>query len=78
MFQIGKLSVSSLTSTLGTSAIAANAVAGNITTILNVPAIAVGMAVLTVIGQCWVQAKKSRPNTTPAASCWWPTPVPGS
>ena len=52
MFQIGKLSVSSLTSTLGTSAIAANAVAGNITTFLNVPANAVGMAVLTVIGQC--------------------------
>ena len=52
MFQIGKLSVSSLTSTLGTAAIAANAVAGNITTFLNIPANAVGMAVLTVIGQC--------------------------
>ena len=37
MFQIGKLSVSSLTSTLGTAAIAANAV---------------GMAARTVVGQC--------------------------
>ena len=37
MFQIGKLSVSSLTSTLGTAAIAANAV---------------GMGALTVLGQC--------------------------
>ena len=60
MFQIGKLSVSSLTSTLGTSAIAANAVAGNITTFLNVPANAVGMAVLTVIGQCLGAGEKEQ------------------
>lgn len=52
MFQIGKLSVASLTSTLGTAAIAANAVANTTTTFLNIPANAVGMAVLTVIGQC--------------------------
>ena len=47
MFQIGKLSVSSLTSTLGTAAIAANAVAGNISSFLNVPASAVGIGALT-------------------------------
>ena len=52
MFQIGKLSVASLTSTLGTAAIAANAVANNTSTFLNIPANAVGMAVLTVVGQC--------------------------
>ena len=52
MFQIGKLSVSSLTSTLGTAAIAANAVANNTTTLLNIPANAVGMGALTVLGQC--------------------------
>lgn len=52
MFQIGKLAVSSLTSTLGTAAIAANAVANTTTTFLNIPANAVGMAVLTVVGQC--------------------------
>ena len=50
MFQIGKLSVSSLTSTLGTAAIAANAVANTTTTFLNIPANAVGMAALTVVG----------------------------
>ena len=52
MFQIGKLSVASLTSTLGTAAIAANAVANTTSTFLNIPASAVGMAVLTVVGQC--------------------------
>ncbi len=52
MFQIGKLSVSSLTSTLGTAAIAANAVSNSVTTLLNIPANAVGMAALTVLGQC--------------------------
>lgn len=62
MFQIGKLSVSSLTSTLGTAAIAANAVAGNITTFLNIPANAVGMAVLTVIGQCLGAGEKEQAN----------------
>jgi putative MATE family efflux protein len=52
MFQIGKLAVSSLVSTMGTSAIAANAVASTLTTFLNIPANAVGMATLTVVGQC--------------------------
>ena len=52
MFQIGKLSVASLTSTLGTAAIAANAVANTTSTFLNIPASAVGLAVLTVVGQC--------------------------
>ena len=45
MFQIGKLSVASLTSTLGTAAIAANAVS---------------MAVLTVVGQCLGAGEKEQ------------------
>ena len=45
MFQIGKLSVASLTSTLGTAAIAANAV---------------GMAALTVVGQCLGAGEKEQ------------------
>ena len=60
MFQIGKLSVSSLTSTLGTAAIAANAVANTTTTFLNIPANAVGMAALTVVGQCLGAGEKDQ------------------
>ena len=60
MFQIGKLCVSSLTSTLGTSAIAANAVANTTSTFLNIPASAVGMAVLTVVGQCLGAGEKEQ------------------
>ena len=60
MFQIGKLSVSSLTSTLGTAAIAANAVANTTTTFLNIPANAVGMAALTVAGQCLGAGEKEQ------------------
>ena len=60
MFQIGKLSVSSLTSTLGTAAIAANAVAGNISSFLNVPASAVGIGALTVVGQCLGAGEKAQ------------------
>ena len=60
MFQIGKLSVASLTSTLGTAAIAANAVANTTSTFLNIPASAVGMAVLTVVGQCLGAGEKEQ------------------
>ena len=56
MFQIGKLSVASLTSTLGTAAIAANTTS----TFLNIPASAVGMAVLTVVGQCLGAGEKEQ------------------
>lgn len=60
MFQIGKLAVSSLVSTMGTAAIAANAVANTLTTFLNIPANAVGMAVLTVVGQCLGAGEKQQ------------------
>ena len=57
MFQIGKLSVSSLVSTFGTAAIAANSVANSVTMFANIPGNAIGMAMITVIGQC-IGAKK--------------------
>ena len=60
MFQIGKLSVASLTSTLGTAAIAANAVANTTTTFLNIPANAVGMAAIAVVGQCLGAGEKEQ------------------
>jgi len=51
MFQIGKLLLSSMISGFGTVAITANAVAGNVASIFNIPGIAVGQAMLVVIGQ---------------------------
>ncbi|MCR5544931.1 MAG: MATE family efflux transporter [Lachnospiraceae bacterium] len=51
MFQIGKLLLSSMISGFGTVAITANAVAGNIASVFNVPGVAVGQSMLTVIGQ---------------------------
>ena len=52
MFQISKLCVSSLTSTLGTSAIAANAVANSVSTLANIPGNTMSLAMIPVIGQC--------------------------
>lgn len=52
MFQIGKLLVSSLTATFGTAAIAANAVANSVAGFANIPGIAIGLAMVTVIGRC--------------------------
>ena len=52
MFQIGKLCVSSLISTLGTAAIAANAVANSIATIANIPGNTMSLAMIPVIGHC--------------------------
>lgn len=52
MFQIGKLLVQGLIATLGTSAIAANAIANNVSALANVPGSAVGLGLVTVVGQC--------------------------
>ncbi len=52
MFQAGKLMVSALVSSLGTSAIAANAIANSIGSLPNIPGNAIGLALITVMGQC--------------------------
>lgn len=63
MFQVGKLLVQSLVASFGTAAIAANAVAGNLASVELIPGNAIGLAIITVIGQCvgardYTQAKR--------------------
>ena len=52
MFQVGKLIVARLVSAMGTAAIAANAICGSISAFSNIPGSAVGLAMITVVGQC--------------------------
>lgn len=52
MFQLGKIALLSLVSTYGTNAITANAITQNMAQIQLIPAMAVNMAVTTVISRC--------------------------
>ena len=52
LFQAGKLVVLSLITTFGTNAVAANAIANSIAGMVNVPGLAIGLAMITVVGQC--------------------------
>ncbi len=63
IFQIGKILVQGLTASFGTMALTANAVAANIAGFETIPGSAIGLAVITVVGQCvgageYQQAKK--------------------
>ena len=63
MFQIGKILVQGLIATFGTAAIAANAAANSVASLPQIPSTAVGLAMVTVVGQCvgageYEQAKK--------------------
>ncbi len=52
MFQFGKIFLQSLVSSLGTAAIASYAVASNLVTILYLPGNAIGLGLITIVGQC--------------------------
>lgn len=52
MFQFGKIALQSLVSTLGTAAIASFAVASNLVTFHYLPGNAIGLGVITIVGQC--------------------------
>lgn len=52
MFQIGKLCTQHLISTFGTAAIAANTTAATIELLADIPGSAMGMALVTIVGQC--------------------------
>ena len=63
MFQIGKLLTQSLISGFGTAAIAANACASTVEMLADIPGSAMGLALVTIVGQCvgageYEQAKK--------------------
>lgn len=52
LFQLGKLLVQSTVATLGTTAIAAQAMTHTLDTIQSLPSLAIGIGLLTVAGQC--------------------------
>lgn len=52
MFQFGKIALQSLVSSLGTAAIASYAVASNLVTLLYLPGNAIGLGLITIVGQC--------------------------
>lgn len=52
MFQAGKLMVLNLITTFGTSAVAANAIANSVAGVVNVLGMALGLAIITVVGRC--------------------------
>lgn len=52
LFQIGKLMVASIVAGFGTASITANAIGGNLASIQFIPGSAIGMALVTVVGQC--------------------------
>lgn len=60
MFQIGKLLVAGLVASFGTSSIAANAIANNIGSIVSIPAAAVGLGMVTVVGRCMGAGEKQQ------------------
>ena len=52
IFQFGKIALQSLVSTLGTTAIASFAVASNLVTLQYLPGNALGLGLITIVGQC--------------------------
>jgi putative MATE family efflux protein len=52
MFQVGKLAVTGMVATFGTASIAANSVGYTVIDFANIPGNAMGLALITVVGQC--------------------------
>lgn len=52
VFQVGKLMVQRVVTSFGTPAIAANAIVGSVTGVMMVPGAAIGLSLITVVGQC--------------------------
>jgi putative MATE family efflux protein len=52
LFNLGRLVIQTLVASLGTAALAANAIIGSIANMAIVPGLAMGLAIVTVFGQC--------------------------
>ena len=52
VFQVGKLLVQGITASFGTASLAANAIANSVGSFANIPGSALGLASITVVGQC--------------------------
>lgn len=52
LFQVGKLLVLNLITTFGTAAVAANAIGNSVCSVVNVPGLALGLALVTVVSHC--------------------------
>lgn len=58
MFQLGKLAIQSTVSTLGTAAIAAQAMTNILENLNGIAAIGVGVGLMTIVGQCLGAGRK--------------------
>ena len=63
MFQLGKLAIQSSVSTLGTVAIAAQAMTNILENLNGIAAIGVGIGLMTVVGQCLGAGRRMRQFT---------------
>lgn len=52
LFHVGKLMVQGLVASMGTMALAANAMANSLSSVVNIPGNAIGLALITVVGHC--------------------------
>jgi len=66
IFHIGKILVTSLISTLGTTAIAANAVVNALASMANIPGNAVSLALIPVVGRCIGAGRKKEAKSSAA------------
>ena len=71
MFQIGKLMVVSMVATFGTASTAANSVGYTVIDFANIPAASMGLALITVVGQCIGAGEKEQAKMYTKKVLWW-------
>ena len=70
MFQFGKLAIQSTVSTLGTVAIAAQAMTNILENLNGIAAIGIGIGLMTVVGQCLGAGRRMKLSTI-SKNCHW-------